>query len=481
MRKLKCFIVLCVILGVSIYAQEMPVLSVVHRAGFFVSSVDTSPDGKYIVSASWASVRVWETKDLNIWNGERWVISDAYLHPPIYELSSGANCVKFLNNDAFIAAGVTFSDDLVIKMVNFKKNTIADLTRHYNNVPFITISPDGNRILTSSNDESIREWDLTENGLTAIIKTGSGLSPIDYHPKGDLIASGSDDGKITIWGKSKKEKEPVSDDDFVWYMDFGLEGQYIAIKTFDRQNAEVRSIKYNADGTFLAAGFENGTIIVWDTKDYKKIQEINSGDLPVGIHFTKDNKIIADNYREIRIFKWNKKEYQLIRTINTESISSDTVLTSGENYILTGTEDGIVRIWAVNNDFNPDLPIGLIKNADFPDTLTFRSLFMSNKFSTFINNSFQRVQSSLEYNNIENGIMHSKINVFVNSKKILVVEFRVQTNRWFGKNYITYLKVDDLSKNESDYVQCDGTDIGYENIAKDFSRLMNAFFDKNKF
>jgi len=110
------------------------------------------------------------------------------------------------------------------------KNAAADLATmngHTGNVYSVNCSPDGSRIVSGSNDGTIRIWDAeTFEEILVLRGHESYVHSVCFSPDGALLASGSGDGTVRIWDsvppaerwrqirqarKLRREAEPLVD------------------------------------------------------------------------------------------------------------------------------------------------------------------------------------------------------------------------------------------------------------------------------
>jgi len=120
----------------------------------------------------------------------------------------------------------------------------------------IAFSPDGKRIATASDEDTLKIWDITTGKeLLSIAAKGQGIAAIAWHPNGKQIATGHWNKTIGIWNAEN--------------------GKLIQTLTGHKEN--ILALAYDADGSRIASGSGDDTLKLWNAETGKAIQTIDSG------------------------------------------------------------------------------------------------------------------------------------------------------------------------------------------------------------
>ena len=197
----------------------------------WINTVDFSPDGKYLVTASRNdTARIWD-------------IADGTLHAVLTGHSSWVNSAAYSSDGRFI---VTSSLDKMAIIWNAADGKL--LTRlegHDLEVNSAVYSPDGRFIVTSSNDNTPRIWKADDGKLVTLLQGhNDNVNSAVFSPDGKYIVTTSWENTAMTWdavtGKPLKE---------------------LAGHTLD-----VRSAVYSPDGKNIVTIGEDRTAIIWDAK-----------------------------------------------------------------------------------------------------------------------------------------------------------------------------------------------------------------------
>jgi len=207
-----------------------------------VLSAVFSPDGKRVVTASQdGTARVWEVSSgrvAQVWGSSNWRM--------FAELSGHAG---FVSSAAFTPDGervVTVSQDGMARVWDVKESPLqnrllATLVGHGKEVLSLAFSPDGQQVVTASNDGTARIWQLGEPGVLAtLVGHVRAVSWAAFSPDGQRVVTGSEDGTARVWS---------------------AEGELLA--TLGSDYREVTSAAFSPDGQRVVTASKSGTAQVW--------------------------------------------------------------------------------------------------------------------------------------------------------------------------------------------------------------------------
>jgi WD40 repeat protein len=201
-----------------------------------VSSVDYSPDGKRLASASRdGTVKVWDAATgrevLTVGGPIRDVLGVAF-SPDGKRLASGGDDGAVLVWDAATGQG------------------LLTLGGHSQAVDSVAFSPDGKRLASADRDRTVKLWDAG-TGREILTLWGrdwnrfylpAGIRSVDFSPDGKRLAVAGWDRAVRVWDAATGQE----------------------LFAFRGHTGVVRSVAFSPDGTRLASTGEDQTVKVWD-------------------------------------------------------------------------------------------------------------------------------------------------------------------------------------------------------------------------
>ena len=212
------------------------------------------------------------------------------------------------------------------KLSNDFGKIIKSFNEHKKCVQSIQINNDSNKLISSSEDETIKIWDLhTGECLKTLFDHSNEVTSILINNKNDEFISGSTDGTIKIWNLN----------------------DYKCIKTLNNES-EVYSLLLLSDD-FLAAGLKNSSINIWNINQNKIIKSLEAHSAWV-LCLTKTNdctKLISgseDNYIKI----WDLETFDLLKELTGVLYTVTCLKILKDGHLLSSSMDKKIRLWNID-------------------------------------------------------------------------------------------------------------------------------------
>ncbi|EMD31452.1 hypothetical protein CERSUDRAFT_100308 [Gelatoporia subvermispora B] len=204
------------------------------------------------------------------------------------------------------------------------------LEGHAGEVTSVAFSPDGTRIVSGSWDKTIRIWDARTG--QALLEPLEGhtrqVTSVAFSPDGTRIVSGSYDATIRIWDAST--------------------GQAL-LEPLAGHTSLVTSVAFSPDGTRIVSGSLDETIRIWDASTGQALLEPLKGHTRqvTSVAFSPDGTRIASGSQDKTIRIWDARTGQaLLEPLegHTRQVTSVAFSPDGTR-IASGSHDGTIRIW----------------------------------------------------------------------------------------------------------------------------------------
>ncbi|MEB3212653.1 MAG: TIR domain-containing protein [Leptolyngbyaceae bacterium] len=288
-----------------------------------------------------------------------------------------------------LQAGVRFRDaDWTTNLPDLRAQVMAALQQglywvrevnrlegHNGTVRDVSISPDGELIVTASRDGTLRLWQRNGYCLAVLHGHENMVRTVDFAPDGQSFVSGSWDGTVRLWSRSGDELKVLSDHgDRVIHVAFSPAGDCFAsagsdgtvklwtpegqlITSLDNGRHEQRCVAFSPDGQWLASGSRNGTIHLWLLKgDHPFIcqQSIEVSERALNtVCFSHDSQWIVSGSVDGCIRAWcYEQNYVHDLVVQTAEVRAIQQMPTTEDWVSVG-HDGLISIWQVS-DFCPE-------------------------------------------------------------------------------------------------------------------------------
>jgi len=203
------------------------------------------------------------------------------------------------------------------------------LLEHNSRVNALVYSPDGNILLTGTQDNIMRLWDAdTGEMLREYAGHEDWVWDIAFSPDGTQAVSGALDGTIILWDVETGEE----------------------VQRFITEENEVRAVDFNSDGTQILSG--GGAIMtLWDVETGQVITTFEDGLSPIyDVDLSPSGFTALSGFEDGRIALWNVNNGQSLLTFDsTVGGHTDEVwtveYTADESGFLSSSQDSRVLLW----------------------------------------------------------------------------------------------------------------------------------------
>ncbi len=341
--------------GVSAWAQSPElVLPVGHTSS--VSTGAFSPDGKFIVTASWDNTaKIWTSPEGRLLydleghsasltaatfshNGRYIVSSSKDSTAIIWSAANSAllhvlkghgdwvNMAAFSNDDKYV---VTASWDNTVKIWETATGKInATLQLHTGSVNNISFSPDGKYFVTASKDGTARVVNFSNRKIIATLKGhGDWVNHASFSHDGKLVATASKDGTCKIW--------------------LATSGKII--RTLQGHTAAVNTVTFDETSKYVLTSSNDGTARVWSVIDGTTRYIMNRHTAPVvsAVFASHGNYIVtasADNTAAV----WDAANGKQLTSLEGHSAALNTAAADAQGkFIVTASMDNSAVIWSL--------------------------------------------------------------------------------------------------------------------------------------
>jgi WD40 repeat protein len=208
---------------------------------------------------------------------------------------------------------------------------LVEILPHEDAVRYLTFSPDGRLLLTASDDQFARVWNLISGELAyPPVAHGSSVISASFSPDGSRFVTASADQFARVFSTKS--------------------GEMIGVPM--RHDYEVVQAVFSKDGQLVATASLDDTAKIWFTETGLPLSESLQHRSGVNhVSFSADGKYLVSASLDRTARVWRVAEgvsTAILELVHEESVT-EAVFNPDGNLVATGSEDGWLRLWEIDS------------------------------------------------------------------------------------------------------------------------------------
>jgi uncharacterized protein with WD repeat/tetratricopeptide (TPR) repeat protein len=203
---------------------------------------------------------------------------------------------------------------------------ILTLRGHAGWVYAVSFSPDGSRLASASNDQTVKVWDARAGAEPLTLRGHAGeVYAVSFSPDGTRLASASEDQTVKVWDART-----------------GAEAL-----TLRGHAGFVKAVSFSPDGTRLASASYDQTVKVWDARTGVEALTLRGhAEFVNAVSFSPDGTRLASASRDLTVKVWDARTGAEALTLRGHGTDATAVSFSPDGTRLAGASaDGTVKVW----------------------------------------------------------------------------------------------------------------------------------------
>jgi WD40 repeat protein len=242
---------------------------------------------------------------------------------------------------------ISASEDASIKVFDLDRGTnIYNLHGHSKKVNAVVVTPDGQRLISASHDKTLKIWDLqTGVELDSLQGHSSYVNAITVTPDGKRAISASSDTTLRLWNI---DMDSTSHTNIGNWRDLGV---------FRGHSDSVEKVIITPDGSKAVSSAADKTIRIWDLHSGRQLHILRGHQSVITIlAVTPDGgRIVSSSIEDYSLKFWDINTGLLLYTLrgHSNSIFGFAMTTDGR-WAVSSSGDKTIKVWRMTPGLEGD-------------------------------------------------------------------------------------------------------------------------------
>ena len=278
-------------------------------------------------------------------------------------MQAGQNLKKMVKKEDLLRDYPATSPLLSLQQILNKIQEKNNLQGHKEGVTGVAFSPDSQKVVTVSNDQTAKLWTIQWKFLTTFIGHECNIYSVSVSPDGQTVATASKDETIKLWNLQGQVLHTFTGhQDSVYSVTFSPDGQYLAsssrdktVRLWDLQGKTIAILKghqksiddvqFSPDGKKLVTISRDGTIKLWNLQG-QLLKSFGDGKTAFfGVSFNPKGDKIAVAADDTTIQLWNLQGQLLTTLKGHQELVTSVVFSPDGQRLISSSSDGTAKIW----------------------------------------------------------------------------------------------------------------------------------------
>ncbi len=300
--------------------------------------------------------------DRSRWRQLRVIAADAETHgvSSVFEgHTAGISRVTFSPDGGLVA---TTSDDCSVRLWDLRGGEHRVLTGHTDEVWRAVFSPDGSRLASTSKDGTVRLWEVATGAPLRIFEAGAPARAVAFVGDGARLVFSTDARELWSWDPGNGASKRITACEASYFV---TNGSRLACVATDRRSVwtgdldgedavilpvEGEGLGYagamSADGRWLAIAGDDGRVRLWDRE--WRLRLLDAGSERVrALAFSPDGALLVVGTHGPKTSLWRVATGTKVRVLEGASVVIRAEFSRDSSYVVGVASDPTIHLWSV--------------------------------------------------------------------------------------------------------------------------------------